>query len=143
MLGGHIEQNRVELFVTGTQNLGNWNEGETLHAELTLLPKVVINSAGLAAVALAKRLMGPKNPSIPDAYYAHGQYFSLSKTKVPPFRHLIYPIPEDGGLGVHVTLDLDGQVKFGPDVEWIGGVPDISSFLNRYVFCCVIQYRKC
>lgn len=83
-------------------------------------------------MALAKRLMGPKTPYIPDAYYARGHYFSLSKTKVPPFRHLIYPIPEDGGLGVHVTLDLDGQVKFGPDVEWIGGVSDIPSFLNRF-----------
>jgi L-2-hydroxyglutarate oxidase LhgO len=45
---------------------------------------------------------------------------------------LIYPIPEDGGLGVHVTLDLNGQVKFGPDVEWIDGVDDISSFQNEY-----------
>ena len=142
MLGGHIEGNQIELFVTGTENLGYWNEREALHNELTLLPKVVINSAGLAAVAFAKRLMGPENQYIPDAHYARGHYFSLSKTKVPPFRHLIYPIPEDGGLGVHVTLDLDGHVKFGPDVEWIGGVADIPSFLNRFVLpCLVVLYQ--
>ncbi|KAF2318427.1 hypothetical protein GH714_007368 [Hevea brasiliensis] len=52
--------------------------------------------------------------------------------RVPPFQHLIYPIPEDGGLGVHVTLDLDGQIKFGPDVEWVHGVDDKSSFLDKY-----------
>lgn len=81
---------------------------------------------------LAKRLVGLNNSSIPAAYYARGHYFSLPKSKVPTFRHLIYPIPEEGGLGVHVTLDLDGQVKFGPDVEWISGVDDIASFLNRF-----------
>lgn len=103
-----------------------------MQAELRLVPEVVVNSAGLAAVPLARRLMGLDNSLIPTTHYARGHYFSLSKTKVPPFRHLIYPIPEDGGLGVHVTLDLDGQVKFGPDVEWIGGVPDVANFLNRY-----------
>ncbi|XP_010673237.2 L-2-hydroxyglutarate dehydrogenase, mitochondrial [Beta vulgaris subsp. vulgaris] len=132
VLGGNIKGNQIELFVTGSQSLENFNEGITLQAEVKLLPKVVINSAGLAAVPLAKRLMDLDNSVIPIAHYARGHYFSLSKTKVPPFRHLIYPIPEDGGLGVHVTLDLDGQIKFGPDVEWIGDVTDVASFLNRF-----------
>ncbi|XP_021749144.1 L-2-hydroxyglutarate dehydrogenase, mitochondrial-like isoform X1 [Chenopodium quinoa] len=132
VLGGNIKANQVELFVTGSQHLDNWNEGDRLQAELRLLPEVVINSAGLAAVPLAKRLMGLDSSYIPTAYYACGHYFSLSKTKGSPFRHLIYPIPEDGGLGVHVTLDLEGQVKFGPDVEWISGVSDIASFSNRF-----------
>ncbi|KAK1280622.1 hypothetical protein QJS04_geneDACA015034 [Acorus gramineus] len=69
---------------------------------------------------------------VPTPHYARGCYFSLSKSGAPPFRHLIYPVPEDGGLGVHVTLDLNGQVKFGPDVEWISGIDDISSFLDRF-----------
>uniref|UniRef100_A0A803LTB2 L-2-hydroxyglutarate dehydrogenase, mitochondrial n=1 Tax=Chenopodium quinoa TaxID=63459 RepID=A0A803LTB2_CHEQI len=132
VLGGNIKGNQVELFVTGSQHLDNWNEGDRLQAELRLLPEVVINSAGLAAVPLAKRLMGLDSSYLPTAYYARGHYFSLSKTKGSPFRHLIYPIPEDGGLGVHVTLDLEGQVKFGPDVEWISGVSDIASFSNRF-----------
>lgn len=102
--------------------------------ELILNPKLVVNSAGLSALALAKRFVGLNRGIIPSAYYARGCYFALTNTKVPPFKHLIYPIPGDGGLGVHVTLDLNGQVKFGPDVEWIDGVDDISSFLNRYFF---------
>ncbi|GAB4851826.1 L-2-hydroxyglutarate dehydrogenase, mitochondrial [Ancistrocladus abbreviatus] len=130
-LGGHLEGSQVHLHVTGSQNLHNLNEGDALSPELLLVPKVVVNSAGLAAVPLAKRLIGLDYGVIPAASYARGCYFTLSKTR-PPFRHLIYPIPEDGGLGVHVTVDLDGQVKFGPDVEWIGGVNDISSFMNEF-----------
>ncbi|MDX1668422.1 MAG: NAD(P)/FAD-dependent oxidoreductase [Limnobacter sp.] len=74
--------------------------------------RVVVNSAGLNAVKLAQS-QGP----VPKACYAKGNYFSLSgKT---PFRRLIYPVPEDGGLGVHLTLDLRGRAKFGPDVQWV------------------------
>ncbi|KAL9256100.1 L-2-hydroxyglutarate dehydrogenase-like protein [Drosera capensis] len=72
-----------------------------------------------AVVALAKQLIGIEDGVIPASFFARGCYFTLAKTK-PPFQHVIYPIPEDGGLGVHVSLGLDGQIKFGPDVEWIG-----------------------
>lgn len=54
---------------------------------------------------------------IPVSYYAKGNYFSCSTRA--PFSHLIYPVPEPGGLGVHLTIDLGGQAKFGPDVEWV------------------------
>ncbi|XP_048226118.1 L-2-hydroxyglutarate dehydrogenase, mitochondrial isoform X2 [Ricinus communis] len=87
---------------------------------------------GLSALQLARKFDGLPSTMIPPAHFARGCYFTLSNTRIPPFQHLIYPIPEDGGLGVHVTLDLDGQVKFGPDVEWIHGIEDISSFLDRY-----------
>lgn len=96
------------------------------------MPKFVVNSAGLSAPLLAKRFQGLKKEVVLPAYFARGCYFTLSNVKQAPFHHLIYPIPEDGGLGVHVTLDLNGQVKFGPDVEWIDCVDDCSSFLNRY-----------
>ncbi|GMH08088.1 hypothetical protein Nepgr_009928 [Nepenthes gracilis] len=131
VIGGHLEGNQIHLHIIGSKNLDSWNGGDTLHPELVLVPKFVVNSAGLAAVSLAKRLIGLDHGVIPSTYYARGCYFTLSKTK-PPFTHLIYPIPEDGGLGVHVTLDLDGLVKFGPNVEWIGGISDISVFLNRF-----------
>ncbi|KAH9614718.1 hypothetical protein KSS87_014443 [Heliosperma pusillum] len=134
VLGGQLLGNQFALSVTESQNLENMNEEDPLHPELILLPKVVINSAGLAAITLAKRFIGLNSSFIPNAYYARGHYFSLSNTKMAPFRRLIYPLPEDGGVGVHVTLDLDGQVKFGPDVEWINGVPDIASFLNRFEY---------
>ncbi len=77
----------------------------------------VINSAGLGAQALARRIHGLDPRWIPPLYYARGSYFSLSGRA--PFSRLVYPLPERGGLGVHLTLDLGGQARFGPDVEWI------------------------
>ncbi|KAI5443544.1 L-2-hydroxyglutarate dehydrogenase [Lathyrus oleraceus] len=131
VIGGHIEGNEICLHISETKSLKEWNETSILQPELLLIPKLVVNSAGLSAPALAKRFTGLENRVIPPAYYARGCYFTLSNTKAP-FRRLLYPIPEDGGLGVHVTLDLNGQVKFGPDVEWIDGVDDISSFQNKF-----------
>lgn len=132
VIGGHLEGNQICIHISETKNLRDWNGTSILQPELVLIPKLIVNSAGLSAPALAKRFTGLQNGVIPSAYYARGCYFTLSNTKVTPFRHLIYPIPEDGGLGVHVTLDLNGQVKFGPNVEWIDGIDDISSFLNKY-----------
>ncbi|KDP34649.1 hypothetical protein JCGZ_11962 [Jatropha curcas] len=132
VIAGHLEGNHLHLHVMGSNRLENWDEKFEVHPELILIPKLVVNSAGLSALPLARRFNGLPSNIIPPAYYARGCYFTLSNTSIPPFRHLIYPIPEDGGLGVHVTLDLDGQVKFGPDVDWIDGVDDISSFLDKY-----------
>jgi L-2-hydroxyglutarate oxidase LhgO len=66
---------------------------------------------------VAQKIEGLSQEQIPKAYFAKGNYFSLSGKS--PFSHLIYPIPEPGGLGVHLTLDMGGQAKFGPDVEWL------------------------
>ena len=79
--------------------------------------KLLINCAGMSAPAIAKKIEGLAQEQIPKAYFAKGNYFSLSGKS--PFKHLIYPIPEPGGLGVHLTLDMGGQAKFGPDVEWL------------------------
>jgi L-2-hydroxyglutarate oxidase LhgO len=79
--------------------------------------KLLINCAGMSAPALAQKIKGLPKEHIPKAYFAKGNYFSLSGKS--PFSHLIYPIPEPGGLGVHLTLDMGGQAKFGPDVEWL------------------------
>lgn len=117
--------------MSGSESLENENSS-SLCPELILLPRVVVNSGGLAAPIIAKRFEGLDKRNVPSPCYARGCYFTLSNTKTTVFRHLIYPIPEVGGLGVHVTLDLNGQVKFGPDVEWIEGVDDISTFLNRF-----------
>ncbi|WP_166264251.1 NAD(P)/FAD-dependent oxidoreductase [Marinobacter caseinilyticus] len=77
----------------------------------------VINAAGLNAVPIAKSWLGYPSECCPDLYYARGCYFSYSGRH--PFSTLVYPVPEEGGLGVHLTLDLAGQARFGPDVEWI------------------------
>lgn len=80
--------------------------------------RYVVNAAGLETPAVASRLLGFPKEHIPDRCYAKGSYFLLSGRS--PFSRLIYPVPERGGLGVHLTLDLMGQARFGPDVEWIG-----------------------
>lgn len=82
-----------------------------LHAD------IVVNAAGLHAPALARTIAGLPAASIPRERFAKGNYFSLSGRS--PFTKLVYPVPEPGGLGVHLTLDLAGQARFGPDVEWL------------------------
>ena len=82
-----------------------------------LKARIVVNSAGVYAPGLAARFEGMSAEHVPTAYYAKGNYFTLSGKA--PFSRLIYPVPEAAGLGVHLTLDLGGQAKFGPDVEWV------------------------
>jgi L-2-hydroxyglutarate oxidase LhgO len=78
---------------------------------------VVVNSAGLGAQAVARSIAGMPHDKIPPLHLAKGNYFALATAS--PFSHLIYPIPTPGGLGVHLTLDIGGRARFGPDVEWI------------------------
>ena len=85
-------------------------------APMTLACNLLVNAAGLDAPALARVIDGMPIDLIPHAYLAKGNYFSCSKKA--PFSRLIYPVPEPGGLGVHLTLDMAGQARFGPDVEW-------------------------
>lgn len=77
----------------------------------------VINATGLSSVALARTFPGFPATLLPTAYLAKGNYYALAGRS--PFSRLIYPVPEAGGLGVHLTIDLGGQARFGPDVEWI------------------------
>ncbi|MEM6412751.1 MAG: NAD(P)/FAD-dependent oxidoreductase [Pseudomonadota bacterium] len=76
-----------------------------------------INSAGLAATGVAASIDGFPEDAIPELFLAKGNYFTLSSRV--PFDRLIYPVPIHGGLGVHLTLDLGGAARFGPDVEWV------------------------
>jgi L-2-hydroxyglutarate oxidase LhgO len=85
--------------------------------EPSLLAGVVVNAAGLHAPALAAAIDGLALDFVPRAYFAKGCYFGL--VGKAPFSRLIYPVPEPGGLGTHLTLDLGGQARFGPDVEWV------------------------
>lgn len=86
----------------------------------TVRAACVINSAGLHANALARRIRGLDPRHVPPLYLARGNYFSVSGRV--PFSRLIYPMPNEAGLGVHLTLDLGGQARFGPDVEWIDSI---------------------
>jgi L-2-hydroxyglutarate oxidase LhgO len=87
--------------------------------------RVLVNAAGLHAPALAQRIDGLDPAHVPRSWFAKGNYFALGARS--PFTHLIYPVPEPGGLGVHLTLDLAGQARFGPDVEWLADVDDPDS----------------
>ena len=87
-----------------------------------LAARFVVNAAGLHAVALAHRTEGLDRALLPQAFYAKGNYFTLAGKA--PFSRLIYPVPEQAGLGVHLTLDLGGQAKFGPDVQWVDDPAD-------------------
>ncbi|MGB3867583.1 MAG: FAD-dependent oxidoreductase, partial [Xanthobacteraceae bacterium] len=87
---------------------------------MSLRCRWLLNAAGLAATAVARRIDAMPVDRIPPAYLAKGNYFSCGVRS--PFSRLIYPVPEPGGLGVHLTLDLAGQARFGPDVEWIDTV---------------------
>ena len=100
--GGRVDGSGVIITTEG---------GDPLHARL------VINCAALGAHAIAHAIDGFPAEHIPQLRYARGVYFSISSKS--PFSHLIYPLPEAAGLGVHLTIDMGGLAKFGPDVEWI------------------------
>jgi L-2-hydroxyglutarate oxidase LhgO len=85
--------------------------------EPSLRARTVINSAGLYAPHVARLIEGFPAEHIPIPYFAKGNYFTLAGRS--PFERLVYPVPEPGGLGVHLTLDLAGRARFGPDVEWV------------------------
>lgn len=104
VLGGKVESDGIMLNVGGED-------------PLQVKALLVINSAGLYAQSVARSIYGIPTDSIPKEYYARGHYFALSGRS--PFNRLVYPVANSAGLGVHVTLDLTGGVKFGPDVsDW-------------------------
>ncbi len=86
----------------------------------TLRCRYLVNAAGLSAQAVSARMKGLDPVHIPQQKLAKGNYFSLQAQ--PPFKRLVYPVPEKGGLGIHATIDLAGRVKFGPDVEWVSAI---------------------
>jgi L-2-hydroxyglutarate oxidase LhgO len=111
--GGFCEQTGIRLQLAG---------------DAELQARTVINCAGLQAQAVARTLRGLAAGWIPQLYLAKGNYFVL-RGKCP-FSHLIYPVPEEAGLGTHLTLDLGGRCRFGPDVEWVDHI-DYAVDLRR------------
>jgi L-2-hydroxyglutarate oxidase LhgO len=114
--GGRVRDNGIELSVGGAE-------------PMALRCSLLVNAAGLGAPALARGLAGMPSQLVPREYYAKGNYFTLAGRS--PFSRLIYPVPVPGGLGVHLTIDLGGQARFGPDVEWIE--PDAEGRLDYAV----------
>src|SRR5258707_8565039 len=104
LLAGRIREGGIELEVGGAE-------------PMRLRAQTGVNCAGLFAQDVERSIGGFPAERIPPAYYCKGNYFSLSGRS--PFARLVYPAPEAAGLGVHLTLDLAGRARFGPDVEWI------------------------
>ncbi len=124
--GGAVGGSGIELRVGG-------------EAPYAIRCAAVVNCAGLWAQRVARSIDGVPPPTIPDCRYARGHYFLLSGRS--PFQHLVYPVAVPGGLGIHLTLDLSGQARFGPDVEWIdaidygfdeGRAPAFEAAIRRY-----------
>jgi L-2-hydroxyglutarate oxidase LhgO len=100
-------------------------EGQVLRVgtgadEMELLAPIVVNAAGLWAPWLAARSEGLDPTHVPEAHFSKGCYFALAGKA--PFARLVYPLPQDAWLGVHLTLDLGGQARFGPDAQWLDGL---------------------
>jgi L-2-hydroxyglutarate oxidase LhgO len=107
VLRGAVTEGAIELALGGSE-------------PVTVRCNAVINSAGLYAPSVSRSIAGMPLAGIPAAHYAIGHYFVLSGRS--PFRRLVYPVPVPGALGVHVTLDLAGRARFGPDVAWLDKV---------------------
>lgn len=124
-LQADVEQAGGQLVTGCPVQAGDWSrDGIRLQiggdAPCELVTDLLVNCAGLQAPALARSLTGLPAARVPAQQLAKGSYFSLSGRA--PFSRLIYPLPEPGGLGVHLTLDLGGQARFGPDVEWVEAI---------------------
>jgi L-2-hydroxyglutarate oxidase LhgO len=107
MVGGRRAGRGIEVDVGGAD-------------PMTLRCNLLVNAAGLHAPFVARHIHGMPQDRVPTEYFAKGNYFTLAGRS--PFSRLIYPVPVPGGLGVHLTMDLGGQAKFGPDVEWIDSI---------------------
>jgi L-2-hydroxyglutarate oxidase LhgO len=111
------------VFHTALQQAQVTSEGTVLRTQdgSELLAPIVVNAAGLHAPDVAGRIEGLQSRHVPRAYYAKGNYFTLSGRA--PCSRLVYPVPDPNaplaGLGVHLTVDMGGQAKFGPDVQWV------------------------
>ena len=107
VLGGRVTSAGIELRIGGG-------------APSRITCRHVVNAAGLWAQGVARAIEGVPSAAIPQLYFAKGQYFTRRGRS--PFTHLVYPVPQAGGLGVHVTLDLAHNARFGPDVSWVSGI---------------------
>jgi L-2-hydroxyglutarate oxidase LhgO len=123
-LGAEIAQNGFQINIGGT--------------DPTLVrSKYLINAAGLNAIPFAEKIKGLSKNTVPQACFAKGNYYTyLGKV---PFVRLIYPVPEVGGLGIHLTIDINGQARFGPDVEWVSHIDYQVNDKSKQEFARAIQ----
>lgn len=126
LLGASVHPDGFDLNVGGS-------------VETTLVCRELVNCAGLTAPAVARGIKGTPHQSVPRERFAKGHYYSLSGRS--PFGRLVYPVAETAGLGIHVTLDLGGHAKFGPDVQWIDSIDYTFDESRRSTFVeAILRY---
>jgi L-2-hydroxyglutarate oxidase LhgO len=126
VLRAQVREAGIELDVGGAESM-------------QLRARHVVNSAGLHAPALAGRIEQFPAEHLPQAYYCKGNYYTLAARS--PFSRLIYPVPEQAGLGVHVTIDLGGRCRFGPDTEWVDRINyDVDPARAEVFYAAVRSY---
>jgi len=124
VLGGEVTPEGIVLRVGGDE-------------PMEILCEAVVNSAGLTAPQLARSIHGIPAETIPGQFYAKAHYYTLSGKA--PFKHLIYPVGHGSWLGVHVTIDLGGQVRFGPDIEWVDSIDYVFDESREPLFAEAIR----
>ncbi|WP_193172683.1 NAD(P)/FAD-dependent oxidoreductase [Nisaea nitritireducens] len=125
--GGKVTEAGIELRVGG------------LHG-MTIIAKTVVVAAGLHSQSIMRTIEGFPSDAIPPQHFCKGNYYQLTGCSAP-FSSLIYPAPEAAGLGVHLTLDLGGQARFGPDVEWIDEINyDVDPRRSDSFYAAVRKY---
>lgn len=124
-LACHTSVESIEPLTSGFQGWKIVTKSPSSSETTTVTADILINSAGLAAVALSNSILPPSRHVTP--YYAKGSYYSYSAPSPRP-KTLIYPAPTSGaaGLGTHLTMDMTGAIRFGPDVEWVDDPNDLS-----------------
>jgi L-2-hydroxyglutarate oxidase LhgO len=127
--GGQFVAKSELSFIAATDAGSEW---EIVGQETRLLADKCVNSAGL----FAAELLADSSIEKPQVTFAKGDYFSYASAV--PFTHLVYPVPEDGGLGVHLTLDMAGSARFGPDVTWL----DVSQKAAELNYQVNVQKRS-
>jgi len=125
VIGARLEQGKHRILVQQDAAQGEFEA------------RLLVNAAGLQAQALARAFAGLDPATIPPRHLAKGHYFTLQGRA--PFRHLVYPVAGNGGLGIHVTLDLAGGARFGPDVEWVSTVEYAVDESRRDTFAAAIR----
>ena len=117
----------VDVVPMGVNGSGGWKitSRDSIDTDTTFASEVIVNSAGLGACDINNMILPPCRHQ--TQYYAKGNYFSYAPSR-PRTKRLIYPAPEPGfgGLGTHLTLDISGRIRFGPDVEWVDSPNDLK-----------------
>lgn len=128
---------RADVLGVSAANGGGFDVRVGGGEEVILRCRALVNCSGLTAPAVARTIEGMPPHCVPAQRYAKGHYFTLAGRS--PFTRLVYPIAEPGGLGVHVTLDLGGSAKFGPDVQWVDEIDYSFDETRRERFCDAIR----